>query len=230
MPTYELQKDDPSHTGEALRLRDERSHDVAHILGETDPVVVKTLGWLLQQLGAAEVSILVAEALELEAAGGVWVVATQARRSLGGVFFALVKMRATRAFNAALFRRQQREVARGSEKALAAGEAALGDAVSALTPKGEENAWQLANAAKFCAARAKATDAWKARGTGGGPWEPRSIQCPTCGARVGEPCSATVTLHTRLDPRCQPRGKAPPPPRPPPAPEPEVLVRRRRPS
>ncbi len=66
---------------------------IAARLGETDPQVQRTIGRIVRQLGAETALALVEEALAVEAQGGMLLPDLSRRRTLGGVFFVLVKFR-----------------------------------------------------------------------------------------------------------------------------------------
>lgn len=60
-------------------------------LGETDPVVRKALKRLVKQLGEPLCAAVLAQTVEIEASGGLFIVREKRRRTKGGVFLALLK-------------------------------------------------------------------------------------------------------------------------------------------
>ncbi|HMR68233.1 MAG TPA: hypothetical protein PKE64_29840 [Anaerolineae bacterium] len=65
--------------------------EMAASLGETDPKVLEQLGRIVRLLGPAKARAFLQQALEVESQGGLWLPNRSRQRSLGGVFFFLVR-------------------------------------------------------------------------------------------------------------------------------------------
>ena len=70
--------------------------EMAASLGETEPKALEQLGRIVRLLGLAKAQAFLEQALQVESQGGLWLPDRSRRRTLGGVFFFLVRSQASK--------------------------------------------------------------------------------------------------------------------------------------
>ena len=83
-------------TDESPNSLDETAANIAQQLGETDPIPQEQIRRIVERLGAEAALTFLRETLEIEAQGGMLLPDRSRRRTPGGVFFHLVRSRASK--------------------------------------------------------------------------------------------------------------------------------------